>query len=84
MKTTVNKPYVKMYDKNGAVFNPIISIYIHHFPNRSQRRRRPDRFIGNGKNFHITIFKEHRFKRHLQVVLLKDGTLRKIEHYLSV
>ena len=33
-----NKPYVKRYDKNGDVKNPIPTGYFHNFPNRKARR----------------------------------------------
>ena len=34
----MNKPYVKQYDENGVVTNPIKGILLHGEPNRQERR----------------------------------------------
>jgi len=34
----MNKPYVKVFDKNGVLTNPIKGMYIPDEPNRRQRR----------------------------------------------
>jgi len=78
-----NQPYVKKYNANGEVVNPIVGSYIHQLPTRSEKRKGPDRFISNGNNYHLTIFKGHKFRRFRQHILLKDGNIKNIEHYLS-
>jgi hypothetical protein len=35
----MNIPYVKQYDENGELINPIISSYSPQFPTRSQRKK---------------------------------------------
>lgn len=40
----MNKPYVKQYNENGEIINPIKRAYLHQFPNTSTRRK-----IQNGK-----------------------------------
>lgn len=36
--TPKNQPYVKKYDSNGELTNPINRAYVNFFPNRSMRR----------------------------------------------
>lgn len=35
----MNKPYVKEYDENGIVLNPIVGSYRTKYPNRKERRK---------------------------------------------
>lgn len=76
-----NTPYVKEYNKNGEVTNPINGIYKNEFPNRRERRKK-ERFCGNGKNFHLTILRNEKFKRVRQFEFDKNGNKKIIEHYL--
>jgi hypothetical protein len=34
----MNKPYVKEFNKNGELNNPIKGLYLNEFPNRRMRR----------------------------------------------
>ena len=36
----MNKPYVKEYDENGVVTNPINGSYFDYYKNRTERRRK--------------------------------------------
>lgn len=36
----MNTPYVKKFDKNGQLINPIEEIYKSEFQNRSERRKK--------------------------------------------
>jgi hypothetical protein len=36
----MNTPYVKQFDKNGTLLNPIRGIYKNPFPNRRERRQK--------------------------------------------
>lgn len=38
MRNTTNIPYVKKYDANGRLINPIKGVYSSNGPNRRQRR----------------------------------------------
>ena len=79
-----NKPYVKTYNESGNVTNPIPTGYFHSLPNRKQRRE-PEptkRFIGNGKNYPLTVIKTGKFRRFIQFESDKDGNLKRIYHYL--
>ena len=43
----MNIPYVKKFNENGELINPIASVYASEFPNREKRRHKPTRFRGN-------------------------------------
>lgn len=75
----MNTPYVKEYDKNGVLKNPIKSAYWSNFENRQQRRKKlqKQRFHGNGKNTPLTVVQTARFLRYRQIIEGKE-----IEHYL--
>jgi hypothetical protein len=85
-----NVPYVKRYNKEGDVANPISAIYEHDFPNRRERREKLNqvRFHGESKNFHLTVVRTVKFHRWRQFIALKDkkgrytGEVKTIEHYL--
>lgn len=79
----MNKPYVKVYDKNGTVKNPIKNVYLSKFDNRKARKsfKNEIRFIGNGKNYHLTVLKESKFARFAQTIFTKTG-IKRINHYL--
>ena len=74
----MNIPYVKIYDENGILKNPIVGSFLNPFKNRSQRRevKQKNRFFGNGKNLPLTVTKTVKYLRRIQIV----GT-KKIEHY---
>lgn len=69
-----NKPYV---NTTGL---PLSENYIHGFQNRKQRReyKQKNVFIGNGKQYPLTIVGSHKYLRKVQVV---DG--KRILHYLA-
>lgn len=80
----MNIPYVKNFDVNGILINPITQSYLNTHPNRKSRRsfkNRP-RFIGNGKNFPLTCTGVHSYKRVLQTEFGKSGDKKHIYHYL--
>lgn len=80
----MNVPYVKEYDRNGQVSNPIRDILMSQFPNRKERRqiKQKQRFYGNGKNTHLTVKEAFRFLRLKQFEIDKTGKPKVIEHYL--
>ncbi len=85
-----NTPYVKQFDENGKVTNPIKGSYLHEFENREERRAKlqKDRFHGESKNHHLTVAKSSKYKRVRQVINCEDkhgvttGERRVIEHYV--
>jgi len=82
----MNTPYVKQYDKNGVLLNPIVGGYYHEFPNRAERRRaaHPKRFRGNHKGISLTVNQNVKYRRVMQVVFDKDtGKKKNILHYLT-
>jgi hypothetical protein len=85
IKNLGNVPYVKEFDKMGNISNPIVKSLIPSFPNRKTRREglNKTRFVGNGKNFHLTVFGSDKYKRVRQKANGKDGELNVIEHYLK-
>ena len=64
----MNTPYVKKFDKNGQLINPIEGIYKSESQNRSERRRKPTRFRGNKKGISLTIVKTEKYKRVIQLI----------------
>jgi hypothetical protein len=73
-----NIPYVKQYNEDGTIANPIKGSYESKLPNRSQRRNnKQPRFVGNGKNHHMTITGRFRYDRRIQIIGKK-----RIEHYV--
>jgi len=79
-----NKPYVKMYDKNGEVKNPIQGSYLHKLENRMMRRekRNTHRFMGCSKSIPLTVVGSVKYRRLIQPEFDKDGNLKLIYHYL--
>lgn len=88
----MNLPYVKEYDKDGIVTNPINGSYEHKFQNRSDRKKllKKVRFYGESKNYHLTVTKISRHRRFKQIINCIDpktkkltGERRVIEHYID-
>jgi len=89
MKEAMNKPYVKMYDENGAIINPIKGKLITRFEARKQRREylQKERFVKNTKAYHLFIMEFSptsilKYRRFLQLEKDKDGKRKTIKHYL--
>lgn len=82
----MNIPYVKQYDKNGNVANPIKKTgYINEFPNRRQRRADKNQppFVGNGHQYPLDVHGTAKYLRHIQVEWdQKEGRIKRIKHYL--
>jgi hypothetical protein len=83
----MNVPYVKQFDENGVVKNPINGKYVNEFPNRSQRNAKKPRDVNNGKTTPTVIFGRFRYIKRFQFIpesLNKKGKLlreRFILHY---
>ena len=77
----MNIPYVKKYDENGELTNPINGVYVSSFPNRQARARRKERFLNNSKGCNLVVTKTMKYKKVLQEVI-KEGKVVKIEHYI--
>lgn len=60
----MNKPYVKQYDENGLVYNPITKSkpFLSKSPNRSTRRYNGGREMGNKKGISLVVTKIGRYK----------------------
>lgn len=79
----MNIPYVKQFDDNGQLLNPITE-YFSEFPNRQQRHaeRNQPNFRGNTKHINLTVNGVTKFKRDVQIVFDKTTKKRKtILHY---
>lgn len=78
-----NKPYVKKYDKEGVLLNPIKGIYRNPFPSRRQRNieKKQSRFMNNSKSYPLSVYKTSKYSKHIQLERNKDGGLIRIEHY---
>lgn len=84
MLESMNVPYVKKYDENGRVTNPIKGSLISEFPNRKERREelQKHRFYGESKNLHLTVKGAFKYLRLKQIEFTKQGQKKVIEHYL--
>jgi hypothetical protein len=82
----MNLPYIKKYDKNGNVTNPIQGGYFHNDLNRRERRKKPigHRFISQSKNLHIDVFGHQKYLRVVQHETDNDGFSKKIFHTLPL
>lgn len=78
----MNTPYVKKYNESGSLINPINGAYLNFEQSRKQRREKQKRFVGNGRNHHLTVLKQAKFHRLLQRINCGNGTVKQIEHYL--
>lgn len=78
----MNTPYIKRYNKDGEVTNPIMGARLHHEPNRRARRSRPERFVNNRNTFHLTVTETLRYKRVVQEIALEDGSIKRVGHYV--
>ena len=76
-----NEPYVKKYDESGTLLNPIDRIYKNEFPNRREKRKKDKRFMGNGRNYSLTIVGTMRYRRLAQAIKVGDK-IKIIYHYL--
>lgn len=63
-----NIPYVKTFDKDGKLENPIYGFYSPAFPNRKARRQKAPRFRGNNKGVSLTVVKTQKYKRVVQLI----------------
>ncbi len=101
MDTNLNIPYVKKYDSNGVVSNPVTrsTPYSTIGNNRSERRTKETRFIGNGNNFHLSVNRTSKYIRKVQHIkasrvieslvmgvapVWKDVPANTINHYVLV
>lgn len=73
----MNKPYVKQYDENGLLLNPIEGKYTHSGPNRKMRNAKPPRYFNNSANCQMSIVKNEAYRKYIQWVDRKP-----IVHYV--
>ena len=78
----MNQPYVKEYDENGKLKNPIKKSYPQPFENRIKRREKEARFMHNRKGFNMVVHKTTAYHKQLQYVVDKEGKLKTILHYV--
>ena len=76
-----NIPYVKAFDKDGKLENPIDGFYSPAFPNRKTRRQKSPRFCGNNNGVSLTVVKTQKYERVMQLieVIERDKKGRPIE-----
>lgn len=67
----MNKPYVKQFDEQGILLNPIVKSYKSNYPNRKQRRTK--------FNPHANI--DGKMVTRVQVEYKGNGKLKFIKHY---
>lgn len=78
--------YTKVYNEQGELTNPITknNPFISGASQRTQKRSymKSERFKGNGKNHPLTVVKTLKYLRHVQVINQKDGTVKRLHHYI--
>lgn len=84
----MNIPYVKRYDSNGTLLNPINGKYANVFPNRSARKSEKVRSFKNRNTKTQNVFKTSRYgveKQFIKVVKILGGftkvSFKPIVHY---
>lgn len=81
----MNQPYVKRYNADGSIANPIHVIYSPSRPEQTRDKRKnvKHRFFNNRNSYPLVVYKDSKYKKVLQLVMDKEtGRLNKIEHYL--
>lgn len=78
----MNQPYVKEYNENGELLNPIKKSYPQPFDNRKKRRETEGRFMHNGARSNMVVHKIAAYHKQVQYVVDKDGKLKEILHYI--
>lgn len=53
----MNTPYVKQYDVNGVLTNPIEDKYLNSGENRKSRRRKEPRILNNANTYPVRVVK---------------------------
>jgi len=82
MIPTINKPYVKNYDEELTLTNPIKDKYTPNGANRRQRREKKNRFNNNKKTYNMVIHGVHKFYKVLQRVWdSEEEKFKTIYHY---
>lgn len=82
-----NIPYVKEYDTEGKLTNPIEKRFTNPFPNRSERRAEltSKPFKGNKKGISLTVVNKGmgsiKYERVQQLISLGNGKFKTINHY---
>lgn len=81
----MNTPYVVKRNDLGEITNPIKDSYLNMFENRKQIREKmyPKRFRGNHKGISLSFVGFKKFYRVVQIIRMKNGTKKRIEHYLT-
>ena len=82
----MNTPYVKQFNSDGEVINPIKKNYLSPEPNRRARRAHKNQapFYGESKNYHLSVLASVKYRRLKQIEKDKNGNRKVIEHYLLV
>jgi hypothetical protein len=75
MKSTVNVPFTR---KSGVEITKKTP-YLSQGPNRRDRRYKEPRFVGNSKNHHLTVTRNGKYRRVVQIT--PDG--KTINHYVA-
>lgn len=68
----MNQPYIKKYNENGQLMNPIIGAYINHFPNRRKRREKEVPMMGYPSNRIIVQVEHDKQGRRKRILHLKN------------
>lgn len=84
----MNVPYVKQFDSNGTLTNPIEKFYHNESPNRRQRRSglKKQRFHGESSNLHLAVTPMGTYIKFRQNIFIGYGMfdtpiVKVIEHY---
>lgn len=82
-----NIPYVKQYDADGVLTNPITTGITNPFPNRAERRAEltSKPFKGNKKGISLTVVNNGvgsiKYERVQQLISLGNGKFKTVNHY---
>jgi hypothetical protein len=79
-----NTPYVKQYNEQGDLINPIKGAYLSPYLNRRQRAVKKERFMNNSRSVKLVVLKNMKYRKFIQLERdVKTGQLKRIEHYVK-
>jgi len=81
MLQATTMPYVKKFDSNGVVINPI-SKHVWDGNNRQKRRElmQKARSFNNSNNCQQVVYKTYRCLKKVQIDYARDGSIKRINH----
>ena len=78
----MNTPYVKKFDENGQLLNPINGMYVSGVGKR-YRKNNDGRLFNNRNTFSVYLIGPYKYKRYTQVIKDVNGKITRIVHNVA-